>query len=180
MLNGVIPQVLASNDQAHVKEMSLEAEVKIKEFSQQLKGALSHAIQTKGLETGIEVCHQQAPKIASELSSEGWRLSRTSLKTRNSKSIPNDRQQKVLLNFQQQLKSGKPVGELVYTEKTQDSFIMMKAIPTSELCLLCHGKAISPSIKDKIKHYYPNDTAIQYDIGDIRGAFVVEKSLSIK
>jgi hypothetical protein len=49
----------------------------------------------------------------------------------------------------------------------------MKAIPTKIVCLKCHGSEIDPKIVAKLDELYPEDKAVGYKQGDIRGAFYV-------
>ena len=44
------------------------------------------------------------------------------------------------------------------------------------LCLTCHGEAdaLPPAIRDRLAESYPDDRAVGYAEGDLRGAFVVE------
>jgi hypothetical protein len=54
----------------------------------------------------------------------------------------------------------------------------MKAIPIDKACLICHGTQISTQTKSMLDTHYPNDQAIGYKLGDIRGAFTVKKAIS--
>jgi len=49
----------------------------------------------------------------------------------------------------------------------------MKAIPTGEGCLKCHGQNIAPEITAKLKENYPDDKATGFKLGDVRGAFSI-------
>ena len=53
----------------------------------------------------------------------------------------------------------------------------MKAIPTADLCLACHGESINPDIAAAIDEAYPEDQARGFKSGDIRGAFSLSKPL---
>ncbi len=53
----------------------------------------------------------------------------------------------------------------------------MKAIPTAPLCLTCHGANVDPSLREKIEAVYPNDAAVGYNEGDIRGAFTITQPM---
>ena len=57
-------------------------------------------------------------------------------------------------------------------------FRYMKAIPTQELCLGCHGSNINPELSALINKTYPDDKAINFALGDIRGAFSLQKVIS--
>ncbi|WP_342804591.1 DUF3365 domain-containing protein [Alteromonas sp. M12] len=157
-------------DNAAYKQIAKE---KMAQFGKQLKSALLDAIATGGFENAVEVCQNEAPKIAAELSTDGWQLSRTSLKTRNPLNLPNEWQKPVLLEFEQQAQNGKPIDKLVFSDTVNGQFRMMKAIPTGQLCIACHGTNISPELSNKINQHYPQDTAINFSLKDIRGAFSV-------
>lgn len=165
---------LAAN--ASSAKLEQEAKQKIQVFAKSLKASLSTAIKTGGLSAGVEVCNEQAPSIAKSLSINNWQLSRISLKPRNTQNTPTPQQKKVLEMFEQQKAEGKPVNDLLFVKNNDDSFEMIKAIPTSDLCLKCHGKAIKPALQKTISHLYPHDKATGFSIGDLRGAFVIRKS----
>jgi hypothetical protein len=42
------------------------------------------------------------------------------------------------------------------------------------LCLTCHGENLSDSISSKLSELYPEDRAVGYRAGDLRGVFWVE------
>jgi len=43
-----------------------------------------------------------------------------------------------------------------------------------KVCLKCHGGAIDPKLKAKLDTLYPTDQARGYEMGDLRGAIVVD------
>ncbi|MFT6919058.1 MAG: hypothetical protein ACJA2G_001693 [Cognaticolwellia sp.] len=51
----------------------------------------------------------------------------------------------------------------------------MKAIPTGGLCLACHGSKLADDVSSKVNELYPNDQATGFKLGDIRGAFTLQK-----
>jgi hypothetical protein len=54
---------------------------------------------------------------------------------------------------------------------------MMKAIPVAEQCLACHGSKIKPELAEHLQKLYPEDKAIGFSQGDLRGAFSLKKYL---
>lgn len=70
------------------QELEQQANTRIAEFSQALKGQLQAAIKQGGLIAAVPVCKSVAPTIAASNSKEGWTLSRTSLRVRNSNNAP--------------------------------------------------------------------------------------------
>jgi len=53
----------------------------------------------------------------------------------------------------------------------------MKAQSVEAICLNCHGKSVAPGVKNIITQLYPEDVAMGYSLGQIRGAFSLVKSL---
>jgi hypothetical protein len=57
-------------------------------------------------------------------------------------------------------------------------FRCMKAIPTAELCITCHGSNLDPAIAATLAEFYPANRATRFAVGDIRGAFTIEQPMS--
>lgn len=154
----------------------------IQEFAQSLKGELQAAMKSGGPVEAIGVCRAKAPQIASEMSEEkGWRIARTSLKTRNSNNAPDAWERKVLEQFEARKAAGEDPKAIDYAEivevKGRREFRYMKAIPTQEICLTCHGVQIAPPIAEQIDALYPQDQARGFKAGDLRGAFTVAQPM---
>lgn len=160
-----------------------EAKGIVKTFATQLKGELEAAMKAGGPPNAIPVCKERAPAIAAELSEEtGWSVGRTSLKTRNTASnTPDDWERAVLEKFEQRKAGGESVDTMAFAEVVETgsgkSFRFMKAIPTGEVCLACHGTSITPEVTAILDENYPDDQARGYTAGDIRGAFTLSKPL---
>ncbi|MDP1524430.1 MAG: DUF3365 domain-containing protein [Rhodocyclaceae bacterium] len=139
------------------------------------KGGHAHA---------ISVCRDKAPAMAKGLSEKtGWAIRRVSLKNRNLKAVPDAWEEAVLREFEQRLAAGQsPVtmdkSEVVVIDG-QKTMRYMKALPTQELCMSCHGKPnkVSDEVQAKLKELYPDDKATGYDVGQIRGAITAKKAL---
>jgi hypothetical protein len=159
-----------------------EARGLVKEFFGALKGELQAAMKTGGPTNAISTCKLKAPEIANQLSQKsGWTLARTSLKLRNQDNAPDTWEMNVLRSFESRKQAGEDITkmELAGTVETDGKpvFRYMKAIPTAELCLKCHGTNIDPQVAKKLDDLYPEDQARDYSLGDIRGAFTFQKSL---
>lgn len=151
-------------------------------FAQALQQALQTAIEADGPVTAIDVCHSAAPAIAAQQSdAHGWQVGRTSLKPRNPNNAPDDWQRAVLIRFESEKAAGKPVADLetwkVVESGGQRTFRYMKAIPTGEVCLTCHGSNLSPELAAKLDALYPEDKARGYALGELRGAFTVSQPM---
>ncbi len=151
----------------------------VAQFSETLKSQLMGAMKAEGPVKAIEVCNVAAPAIASEVSTEGWSVGRTSLKLRNAKNRPDEWEKQTLELFETEKAKGADVTKLERSEVAVvngvRTFRLMKAIPTAEPCLTCHGSEMKGPVKAKLAELYPNDQAIGFKVGDIRGAFTLSK-----
>ncbi len=155
--------------------MVYQAQIKVKEFGGALLHTVQSSMQAGGAEQAIQSCQLLAPQLASQASSNGWEVARTSLKVRNPANQPDAWEQQVLETFAQQAVQGVAVSELKYAEFVEGKFRYMQAIEIKQPCLACHGQQISPQIQAKLTQLYPNDQAIGYQLGELRGAFSLQK-----
>ena len=149
-----------------------------------LMSVLQEEIARGGPENAIGVCREKAPQMAKAASeTTGWGIRRVSLKNRNPKAVPDAWEQAALQDFDRRAAAGeKPAtlekGELV-SEGDTKVYRYIKALPTQDLCLGCHGGAdkIGPAVTAKLKELYPNDKATGYVPGEIRGAMTLKRAL---
>ncbi|TRX56621.1 DUF3365 domain-containing protein [Thalassomonas sp. M1454] len=160
-----------------ISEYRQEAQNKIKIFAGQLKGQLQQAIKAGGLTSAIDVCKIQAPLIANSLSIDGWQVARTSLKVRNEDNIADQWEQETLVKLADRKANGESFKQLTQEQLTTTDYRFMQAIGTAEICLACHGKNIDKNVLQHINQQYPNDQAVGFSKGDIRGAFTLSKRL---
>jgi hypothetical protein len=108
-----------------------------------------------------------------------WTIARTSLKVRNTNNTPDKWESTVLAQFEQRKAAGEDVATMEYSAMVQSDdktvYRYMKPIPTAGGCLVCHGENISGNIADKINALYPHDQATGFSVGDIRGAFSLQR-----
>lgn len=57
-----------------------------------------------------------------------------------------------------------------------DRIGLVRPIAVAQACTRCHGPAegIAPEVKDRLAREYPDDRAVGYAVGDLRGFFWVE------
>ena len=156
----------------------MESRMAIKAFATELKGELQAAMKAGGPVNAIGVCNTRAPEIANETNAKGkLKISRVSLKNRNADNAPDEWQKSVLEDFERRKAAGDAVDTIDFSEIVQTSagkeFRYLKAIPTGEVCLSCHGTHIHDEVKAKLDELYPDDKARGFEPGDIRGAFYV-------
>lgn len=163
-------------------EFNEEASSAIQEFATTLRGALMQAMQEGGPMEAVEVCNKIAPEIAASLSEQyQFDIGRTSLKVRNPDNQPDDWETLVLKQFETRLAGGEDIAGISFSEVVDSEqglqWRMMKAIPTEQACLTCHGVSIAEPLQAIIDRYYPEDQATGFSIGQIRGAFTVSRPL---
>lgn len=170
-----------SEEQTQNAELKLEAVRIVNKFAGILKPLLKGAIQSGGLSSAINICSNEASRIAKQLSQEtGWTIKRVSLKPRNTKNAVADSfERKILEKFDQQQIKGESPETIVYSEIIGNQFRFMKAQGVEGICLNCHGKILSDDVASALKKHYPDDSATGYSKGQIRGAFSLTKSLEM-
>ncbi len=155
----------------------------VEELASYLKNELVKAIRTNGPASAISVCNVAAPKIAKDVSDKiGGRIARTALKLRNPKNAPDAWERKILEIFIKQIEAGADAKVLEHFEIVKDdghsSFRYMKAIVTGKPCLTCHGSDVAPALRSVIRDLYPEDKAIGFAPGSLRGAFTVTQPVN--
>lgn len=170
-----------ANEIPSQKLLENQAKQKLQPFAKQLKQTLKTSVKQGGLPQGIKVCSKVANEFALQHSTEGWTISRTSLKYRNPKNKPNAWLEQQLQTLEKMKDKGVTADKLLLSElvttASGNEFRLVKAIPTGKLCLNCHGTNLSKQVQQTLTQLYPNDLATGFDLGDIRGAFVVTKTL---
>ncbi len=152
----------------------------IKAFATELKSELMAAMKTGGPIAALEVCNTKAIDISKKISDKaGFTISRTSLKPRST--APDAWEKKVLETFEDRKSKGEKANALQFYEVVKlgkhRALRYMKAIPTDVACLACHGEKIAPEIQAKLDELYPDDKAIGFKEGDLRGAFSIMEIL---
>lgn len=137
-----------------------------------LSGELRKAIQGGGLENALVYCNVNALALTDSLSQVyGVEIKRTSLKYRNPSNRPTSDEIEVLNRYQKAMEND---GNLYASVNEVDGDMKFYApIITQDACLKCHGSPSSIPIYDSILKRYPNDRAIDYAMGDLRGIWSV-------
>lgn len=172
----------AEETAVNVEERKQQSVAVIKSFASTLKGELQAAMKEGGPVNAISVCNTVAPAIAAQKSQEtGWDVGRTSLKLRNPDNAPDSWEQAVLEAFNERRAAGEDPQTIAFAEVVEQDggkvFRFMKAIPTGQVCLNCHGENIAEPVKAKLDELYPQDRARGYKQGEIRGAFTITQPL---
>jgi hypothetical protein len=159
------------------------ASAMLKELGQTLQSAMANG----GPENAIGVCKTQAPEIAQNLSAKHQlQVARVGTRARNAvMGQPNEWQALALKQFEARLGNGDKPQDIEFVQLTKSGSYDLelryaKPIVMQAMCTACHGspEQITPAVKAKLQQLYPNDKAVDYKPGELRGAVVVTRILS--
>ena len=137
-----------------------------KTLGTQLVQTLMTTANQDGYPKAVEFCNVQAPVIAAEVAAaKGVKIGRTSDKLRNVKNTAPEWFANLEKSDSVAVLTG-PKGELGW----------VAPIKTAQVCLNCHGttERVAPDVASVIAEKYPEDKAMGYEEGDLRGWFWVE------
>jgi Protein of unknown function (DUF3365) len=167
--------------QSDLTERTDAARAAAVDFGMTLIGELQQAIAAGGPANAIGVCHVAAPRIAAGKSAAmRMTIGRTSLKLRQPDNKPDAWEMQQLLRFEERKAAGESPATIEFAEYVETGgqrvFRYMKAIPTTQLCLACHGAALAPEVAARLRELYPQDAATGFKVGDLRGAFTIRQA----
>ena len=165
------------------EQLTQSSRAAVKALGGELKSTLQKSMKADGPVESISQCHNVATPITKNVSdTQGVKISRTSLKYRNKNNKPDAWEESVLQQFEQRKASGEAADKIEFGEVSevdgQKVFRYMKAIPTGDVCLKCHGGNIAEPVTAKLSTLYPADMATGFNKGDIRGAFTVIQAIN--
>jgi hypothetical protein len=171
------------NQEAQITEnQKKEMRENASEFLGQLKSILIKQIKSEGMLSAVDVCSDTAQVLTNNFGlMKGVYIKRVSFKNRNQNNVPDEFEEKVLKQFEQLESKGKLTSDTehseIITENDYQYLRYMKPIKIGAACLKCHGTEdkISAEIKGVITKRYPDDKAVGYKNGDLRGAVSIKK-----
>ena len=141
---------------------------------QRLSAELGAAMAKGGPTAAIRVCKDRAPVIASEIeASSGVDIERTALRVRNPANAPDDWEKRTMETFSARRETGEDWSAMTATRIDGKYLRWMRPIPLGGMCVTCHGSAdaIPPEARRVLLETYPTDTAVDFAVGGLRGAF---------
>ena len=160
-----------------------EGKALMQKYGGTLKAELQSAIKAAGAPQLFESCNTRAPEIGAEASAaSGWSVTRSSHKLRNPANAPDAYTAAVIDEFLARQDAGEKAADMVKAEIVEENgksvFRMVKAIPTAEVCLACHGgDQVKQPVLDRLTSLYPQDQARFFNVGEMRGVFTLSKPL---
>ena len=146
-------------------------------LTERLRSQLAAAIKSGGAVSALGLCQTISPDLVTSANDEfHFETGRTALRLRNPENAPDEWELKVLKLFQERIAAGSDPARLEFSETLTTAegdklFRYMKPIMTADMCLACHGTDVKPEVKAEITRYYPEDKAVGFKLGELRGAF---------
>jgi hypothetical protein len=142
-------------------------------FKRNLQQALREGLSRSPVEA-VSACQLQAPKIAEGISRDGIRVGRTSDRLRNPDNRSPDWARPILEEY-----LADPSARTTRTLSLAGGRVgYVEPIYMQSLCLTCHGESLAADVAEEIKRRYPEDQAIGYEPGELRGIFWLEYPVS--
>ncbi len=164
----VVSALLASVAQAQQAGRDRGAEILVA-FKQELQQALREGL-ARGPVEAISACRERAPEIARGLSGDGIRLGRTSHRLRNPSNVAPEWVRPILESYLSRPSERSP--RAVRLGEGRSGYA--EPILLQPLCVTCHGQSVAPDLAREIARLYPEDQAVGFGIGELRGVFWVE------
>jgi hypothetical protein len=143
----------------------------------EMMGKLVRELSEGGPAGAFHVCADIAQEISASHSRDGLLIRRVSLKVRNPQDEPDDYERRVLQEMESlQREGGAPVEKAeVVTEGGEERLRYMRPLTIKKPCLSCHGEvaAMDGEVLGLLAERYPEDRAVGYGEGDLRGAISV-------
>lgn len=127
----------------------------------------------------LNFCTTKADELTQEINSklpEGVSVRRTALKTRTDENKPDTLDIAIMESIIADMnKSNVDLSKPLMVE-TVSSHRVYKPLYVVPACMKCHGneKSINPDVQKAIAKTYPNDQAVNFKLGDLRGVIVAE------
>jgi hypothetical protein len=160
---------------AERQQVVARATAAIDPFRKKLGEALTSAMTQAGPVAAIEVCSQQAPRMAAEASTPELTVGRSALKLRNPANAPRAWLAPVLTELSA-LPSAEGAERVVRLEGSR--FGYAQAITLKPPCVACHGTELAAPVAAKLQERYPKDEATGFEPGQLRGVFWAELALA--
>ena len=144
----------------------------------ELQENLLSAISEGGIGHALQFCQTNAIAIVGEVEeASGAEILRVSQKFRNPDDQPDSLENLILEAYSYSLENGETVSASAHDEDDKYILFTKPIMLGSELCLNCHGQVgsdIGEEDYDLIIGLYPDDNAIDYRLGELRGMWSIK------
>jgi hypothetical protein len=141
-----------------------------------LSGHVKKAIQEKGPIEAINFCKLSAYPLTDSLSElYDVKISRIAIKNRNPDNKASSDDIGIIKKYEELIAKGEKIKPQV--QRQGDKIVFYAPIRLQHNCLVCHGKPqseIPDTLFKHIQNLYPNDLAVNFKEGDLRGIWKLE------
>jgi hypothetical protein len=171
------PDPLSPEETARAVELGAPAAGALAEG---LVGRLAQAMDEEGVAGAVTFCAEAAIPLTHEIQEgqgEGVTLKRATLRWRNPDNAPDEWEERVL-RYLEAVEGFDP--DLVPAELTArgpgESLRYYRVLRAAPMCLNCHGDegALDPEVRAHLQEWYPDDRAVGYEAGELRGVIRVD------
>lgn len=140
-------------------------------------------LKANGPVSAVAVCADSAQARTATHSTDGLLVRRVGTRVRNPANAPDSLETRLLAYLQEQKLAGAMPQELMEVAQTGENggweLRYLRPIALQEFCTTCHGdpSQIPSDVKAIIAERYPDDQAVGYAVGDLRGAVAVRVAL---
>ncbi len=153
-----------------------------KQLGAELKSQLMGAMSTGGPPAALKACATMAQAITTRRNKAPTiSVGRASLRLRNPEnSGPAWVQAWLQAQGEREAKGTHPIAHFYTGEGGQEVARLIVPISVQAPCLMCHGpkESLAPDIRTALSSQYPNDKAIGYKLGDLRGVMWAESPVT--
>ena len=138
-----------------------------------LRNSLLSAISSHGTDGAIRFCNENAYPITG-IYADSVVIRRTSLRVRNSNNKPDSLELLTLNEMEGLIRSSKVPTARVVRQASRGEIHYFKPIILQAMCLNCHGTPgvqVKNLTQTKITELYPDDKAVTFKEGDLRGVW---------
>lgn len=147
------------------------------DLGRDLMELLASELQRGGPEAAIAVCADSAQRRTARHNAEGTVVRRVGTRTRNPANRPDAVEAAVLQSFAGALAAGREPRDTAFGFEADGAreVRFLRPIRVAQPCLACHGSpgSFSPAVRELLSERYPQDEAVGYQVGDLRGAISV-------
>jgi len=144
--------------------------------AKKLGSNLSQKMKEGGVKEAVPFCNTMAYSLTEEMSKKyNAEIRRISDKLRNDKNKPNDEEKIIIDRYKNALAANKELKPVVEIDASGNPHFYAPII-LQKKCLACHGSVgneVSVKTDSLIKSFYPNDKAVGFKEGDLRGIWSI-------
>jgi hypothetical protein len=140
-----------------------------------LKGRLQEAMKAGGPVAAVEACASNAGPVTVEIGRKHRaKLGRSSLRLRNPDNAgPPWVRDWLRTQGERPAEGAVGIADVVRSDGARAARLL-KPLTVEPACLVCHGPSPAPEVASVLAARYPEDRAVGYSAGDLRGALWVE------